>query len=64
MSGLISFVWTGGRLPATCRLFSLGVIFTHALISLARSSIPEEKGGTTRSLNIIVMNTFKNSPGF
>ena len=35
-------------LPAACRLFSRGVIFTHS--RFARSTIPEEKWGTTRSL--------------
>ena len=36
-------------LPAACRLFSRGVIFTRARVSLALLS-PDEKWGTTRSL--------------
>ena len=38
------------RRHAACRLFSRGVIFTRARVSFARSTIPEEKWGTTRSL--------------
>ena len=37
-------------LPAACRLYSRGVIFTRARSRFARSTIPEEKWGTTRSL--------------
>ena len=36
-------------LPTACRLFSRGVIFTRAR-GFSRSTIPEEKWGTTRSL--------------
>ena len=38
-----------GKTAAACRLFSRGVIFTRS--RFARSTIPEEKWGTTRSLN-------------
>ena len=37
-------------LPAACRLFSRGVIFTRARVSLALLSL-RKNGGTTRSLN-------------
>ena len=39
-------------LPAACRLFSHGVIFTRACVSLAPLSPAEEKWGTTRSLQM------------